>query len=210
MSAPCRYFVLLVLVAAFAKSALAETDSRLAELLRPVIEGHAGTVSVAVKHLKTGAEFAHRGDDPMPTASLIKFPAMVAAYQLAADGKVDLTAAIEVKEQDKVPGSGILTQHFSSGTRLSLRDAIRLMIVYSDNTATNLVLDQMGLPATSELMTKWNYPHTRLHSKVFRGDTSIAPERSKQFGLGSTTANEMIRLLAKWLPRPRPPPTRGG
>ncbi|HEY4262123.1 MAG TPA: serine hydrolase, partial [Schlesneria sp.] len=187
----------LVLLTASARPARADSDARLAELLRPAIEGHAGTVSVAVKHLKTGAEFAHRGDDPMPTASLIKFPAMVAAYQLAADGKVDLTAAIEVKEQDKVPGSGILTQHFSAGTRLSLRDAIRLMIVYSDNTATNLVLDQIGLPATSDLMTKWNYPHTRLHSKVFRGDTSIAPERSKQFGLGSTTANEMVRLLAK-------------
>ena len=49
-------------------------------------------------------------------------------------------------------GSGILTAHFSAGTTISLRDAIHLMIVYSDNTATNLVLDRIGLKSTARLM----------------------------------------------------------
>lgn len=185
----------LILLLVCAQSAIAEDDPRLAEALQPLISAHEGTVAVAVKHLGTGASFSHRADQPMSTASLIKFPVMVAAYQLAAEGKLDLTTGVELKEQDKVPGSGILTSHFSAGTRISIRDAIRLMIVYSDNTATNLVLDQIGLPATSDLMSKWQYTDTRLHSKVFRADTTIAPERSKQFGLGSTTANEMLRLL---------------
>jgi beta-lactamase class A len=152
---------------------------------------------VALKHLTSGATFTHRADEPMPTASLIKLPVMVTAYQQAADWTLDLDKRIVLKAEDKVPGSGILTQHFSAGTEISVRDVIRLMIVYSDNTATNLVVDQIGLPATTERMTKWEYPHTRLHAKVFRGDTSIAPERSKQFGLGSTTANEMLRLLER-------------
>jgi serine-type D-Ala-D-Ala carboxypeptidase (penicillin-binding protein 5/6) len=178
-------------------SSWAEDDPRLTELLQPVIAAHQGTVSVAVKHLKTGASFSHQADEPMPTASLIKFPVMIAAYQQAADGTLDLNKSIVLKEEDKVPGSGILTQHFSAGTQVSLRDAIRLMIAYSDNTATNLVADQIGLAATTDLMTKWELPHTRLHSKVYRGDTSIAPERSKQFGLGSTTAAEMLRLLER-------------
>ena len=93
-----------------------------------------------------------------------------------------------------MPGSGILTEHFSPGTKISLRDAIHLMIVYSDNTATNLVLDKLGLPATNEYMESLGCPETRIHSKVFRADTSIAPERSKQFGLGSTTARDMVKL----------------
>ena len=185
------------LVACLSGQVCAEDDPRLAELLQPVIAAHQGTVSVAVKHLTTGATFANRADEPMPTASLIKFPVMIAAYQQVADGKIDLSKPIVLKEEDKVPGSGILTQHFSVGTLISVRDAIRLMIVYSDNTATNLVLDQIGLPATTELMAKWEFPHTRLHAKVYRGDTSLAPERSKQFGLGSTTANEMLRLLER-------------
>ena len=93
-----------------------------------------------------------------------------------------------------MPGSGILTAHFSDGATFPLRDAVHLMIVYSDNTATNLVLDEIGIPSTAETMEKLGYPNTKVHSKVFRRDTSVFPERSKQFGLGSTTAAEMVRL----------------
>ena len=68
------------------------------------------------------------------------------------------------------------------------------MIAFSDNTATNLVLDAIGIGATAATMEKLGYSNTKIHSKVFRRDTSVFPERSKQFGLGSTTADEMIRL----------------
>ena len=93
-----------------------------------------------------------------------------------------------------MPGSGILTDHFSDGATFPLRDAVHLMIVFSDNTATNLVLDEIGIGSTAATMEKMGYPNTKIHSKVFRRDTSVFPERSKQFGLGSTTAAEMIRL----------------
>jgi D-alanyl-D-alanine carboxypeptidase (penicillin-binding protein 5/6) len=130
----------------------------------------------------------------MPTASLIKFPVMVAAYDAVEKRKLKLDDMIELKKDDQVQGSGILTSHFSPGTQISLRDAIHLMIVYSDNTATNLVLDKLGLPATNELMASLDCPETRVNSKVFRRDTSIAPERSREFGLGSTTARDMVKL----------------
>ncbi len=185
-------FLLLAITASTARS---QEDPRLAEALKPAISAHEGTVTVAVKHLTTGVSFLHNADEPMPTASLIKFPIMIAAYQQAADGKLDLSSDVELKETDKVPGSGILTSHFSSGLKFPLRDAIRLMIAYSDNTATNLVLDRIGLPATTELMSARGFPQTRLHSKVYLQSTSIAPDRSEKFGLGSTTANEMVGLL---------------
>ena len=69
------------------------------------------------------------------------------------------------------------------------------MIAFSDNTATNLVLDQIGLRTTSDTMEQLGFPHTKIHAKVYRGETSLFPERSKQYGLGSTTAAEMIRFL---------------
>lgn len=171
-----------------------ETQNTLEQVLAPTIKAHRGDVSIAIKHLKTGETFEHHADRPMPTASLIKLPIMIAAYDAVAKGKLSLDEPVELKQEDKVPGSGILTSHFSPGARFSLRDAIRLMIVYSDNTATNLVLDQLGLATTNELMTSLGCPETRINSKVFRRDTSIAPERSRQFGLGSTTAREMVRL----------------
>ena len=77
-----------------------------------------------------------------------------------------------------------------------LRDAVRLMIAFSDNTATNLVLDQIEIPSTNARMEKLGFTNTKINAKVFKGSTtSIAPERTKKFGLGSTTAREMIRLL---------------
>ena len=149
---------------------------------------------MAVKNLETGESFAYHADVPMGTASLIKFPIMIEAYRQAVEKKVDLDKPVTLKKGDKVPGSGILTAHFSEGATFPLRDAVHLMIVYSDNTATNLVLDEIGIPSTAETMEKMGYPNTKAHSKVFRRDTSAFPERSKQFGLGSTTAAEMVRL----------------
>jgi beta-lactamase class A len=172
----------------------ADASPTLESRLLPLIRAHKGKVAVAVKHMGTGESFYYHAGDPMPTASLIKLPVMVEAYRQAAAKKVDLNATVMLRQQDKVPGSGILTSHFSAGARFTLRDAVRLMIAFSDNTATNLVLDSIGIGATAATMEKLGYPNTKLHSKVFRRDTSVFPERSKQFGLGSTTAEEMVRL----------------
>jgi len=167
----------------------------LSERLMPLISAHEGDVAVAVKHLKTGESFSHKADEPMPTASLIKLPVMVEAYRQASEGKIDLATKVTFEDDDKTPGSGILSTQFSSGATFTLRDAIRLMIAYSDNSATNLVVEKIGLGATTERMEKLGLPNTRLHAFVFRPMSSIAPERSKKFGLGSTTAGEMIRLV---------------
>lgn len=195
MPHPRSFARLVLLFALLLAPTLVRAESALAEKLTPLIEAHKGQVAVVVKHLQTGEEFRYRDAEPMPTASLIKLAVMVEAYRQAEEGKLDLNEPVRLKEEDKVPGSGILTKHFSPGMRISLRDAIRLMIAYSDNTATNLVLDHIGLPATAQRMESLGLPNTKIHAKVFRGDTSIFPERSKQFGLGSTTAAEMVRLL---------------
>ncbi len=168
------------------------------ERLRDLVGKHRGKVTIAIKHLVTGETFFLDADDPMPTASLIKFPIMLETYLQASEGKIKLSDMVTLKDADKVPGAGILTYHFSEGTTFPLRDAVRLMMVYSDNTATNLVLDKIGIPSTNERMKAWKCENTRVHAKVFLGSkTSIDPERTKKFGLGSTTAREMITLLEK-------------
>lgn len=162
--------------------------------LLPLIHAHKGKVALAVKNLKTGEIYRYQADQVMPTASLIKFPVMVEAFRQAGEKKVDLDSFITLEKKDKVPGSGVLTYHFSDGSRFKLRDAVRLMIAFSDNTATNLVLDAIGIGSTAATMEKLGYPNTKIHSKVYRRDTSVFPERSKKFGLGSTSPDEMIRL----------------
>ena len=168
----------------------------LEERIAPLVKDHKGKVAVAVKHLKTGESFYLNADTAMPTASLIKLPVMVETYWQAGEEKVKFDTKLTLKKEDKVPGSGVLTAHFSDGATFPLKDAVRLMIVFSDNTATNLVLDQIGIPSTNKRMEKLGLKNTRINAKVFKGGTtSIDPEGTKKYGLGSTTAREMVQLL---------------
>lgn len=185
-------FASVMLVALAAPAPAAE----LADTLAPLLKAHRGRVAVAVRHLKTGAEFYHQADEPMPTASLIKFPVMVEAFWQREEKKVAFDTVLTLKKEHRVPGSGVLTSHFSDGATFPLRDAVRLMIAVSDNTATNLVLDHTGIRPVNERMAKLGLTETRLNAQVFRGSaTSVDPERSKKYGLGSTTAREMVKLL---------------
>ena len=77
----------------------------LEERLKPLIAAHEGQVATAVKHLEKGEVFSHRADEPMPTASLIKFPVMIEAYRQAEQGQVDLAKHVVLRDEDKVPGS---------------------------------------------------------------------------------------------------------
>ena len=164
--------------------------------LAPLARDHKGKVAIAVKHLGTGQGWTLNGDEVMPTASLIKFPLLIELYWQVAEGKLNLTDMLTLKDADKVPGSGILTTHFSEGATFSVKDCCRLMIAFSDNTATNMILDKIGIPSANKRVAELGCPNTRINAKVFLGSkTSIDPERTKKYGLGSTTANEMVKLL---------------
>ncbi len=166
--------------------------------LAPLAKAHKGKVAIAVKHLVSGESYSLLGDEPMATASLIKFPILLELYLQVSEGKLKLDDRVTLHDKDKVPGSGILKYHFSEGATFSVRDAARLMIAFSDNTATNLVLDRIGIDSTNKRMAAWGFPETRINAKVFLGSkTSVNRERSKKYGLGSTTANETVRLLEK-------------
>ena len=173
-------------------------EKSLADRLMPLIRAHHGKVAVAVLHLDDGVTWDYDGDEPMPSASLIKFMVMLEVYQQVAEGKIKLSDTVVLREADKVPGSGILTYHFSEGATFPLRDAVRLMIAFSDNTATNLVLDHIGIASTNRRMADWGFPNSRINAKVYRGETtSVDPARTKKYGLGSTTPRETVRLLQK-------------
>lgn len=177
---------------------LISQEKTLAARITPLAKAHKGKVAVAVKHLDSGESFYLDEDEEMPTASLIKFMIMLEVYMQVSEGKVKLEDKLTLRKADMVPGSGILTYHFSDGATFSLRDATRLMIVYSDNTATNMVLDHIGLASTNKRLDSWGFPKTKLNAKVFLGaKTSLDKERTKKFGLASTTARETVMLLEK-------------
>jgi beta-lactamase class A len=188
---PCLPCLLLTLAAP-------PVDSPLSARLAPLIKAHRGQVAVGVRHLESGESYFHNGDAVMPTASLIKVAVLIEAYLQADEGKVALSDRVSLHDSDKVPGSGILTYHFSEGTTLPLRDCCRLMTALSDNTATNLVLDRVGIASVNKRMASWGLDQTRINAKVFRGSvSSVDPARTRKYGLGSTTPREMVALFTE-------------
>jgi beta-lactamase class A len=163
--------------------------------LAPLAKEHQGKVAIAVKNLNTGETYTLNADEVMPTASLIKFPVMVEAYYQFSEGKVKPSDMCTYEKDPDVKGSGVLVSQFTPGMTFCLRDAIRMMIVWSDNMATNIVLDHIGLPSTNARMESLGLPNTKINAKVFKPKTRIDQERGKKYGLGSTTPNEMVKLL---------------
>jgi beta-lactamase class A len=115
--------------------------------LKGVLAGPAkdfkGTLGVSVRHLDTGEYASLNGDKLFPTASVFKIPVILEFYRQAERGLLSLDEKIILREVDKVPGSGILKE-LSEGLEVSLKDLLSLMMIVSDNTATDLVASRVG------------------------------------------------------------------
>src|SRR5688500_611024 len=109
--------------------------------IRDEVAQFKGKVSLFAKNLDTGTVYALGGDDRVPTASTIKLAIMVEAFARIDEGKAKWTDELTLTKEKKVGGAGILPE-FTDGLRLTLRDGVTLMMVLSDNTATNLVIDE--------------------------------------------------------------------
>ena len=184
--------VALALVAAFPVA----DGGKLAAELAPIVATHKGDIAVCVRHLPSGASYAHNADAVMPTASLIKLAIVTDLYAQVAEGKLKLDDRVTLTKDDCVPGSGILTDNIAPGAVLTVGDYAKLMMIFSDNTATNIVLGKTTIAGPCARMKAMGYPETRINAQVFKGSkTSIDKDRTKKYGLGSTTARETVGLL---------------
>ena len=162
--------------------------------LDSIVTAHRGVLGYTVFDVETGIRFSHRGDETFPTASLIKVPILVAVYDLFERGELSPSDPLTVLRIDKVPGTGIL-QHLHDGMTITVADAVWLMSTISDNTATNLLLDRIIIRRVWDKMEALGLMNTKVHSKSFRRNTSVAMDSSVKYGLGVTTPNEMARLF---------------
>jgi beta-lactamase class A len=156
---------------------------------------HHGVVGYTVHNVDTGERLERRGDETFSTASLIKVSILVTVYDLVDRKQLGLDDPLTVLKIDKVPGSGQL-QFLHDNAVVTVRDAAWLMTTLSDNTATNLLLDRIIIRRVWDKMEKLGLPHTKVHSKSFLRNSSVAMDSSVKYGLGVTTPNEMARLFA--------------
>ena len=155
-----------------------------------------GEIGVLARDLLTGRELALNADTRFPTASTIKTAVMIEAYHQAAEGKLSLDDAMTFTDGEKVGGTGVLNG-VSAGTSLKVRDLIHLMIVLSDNTATNLLVNRLGTARIDARLVGYGLKETKIFRPTFRdGKPDIHPELEREFGLGMATPREMARLMA--------------
>lgn len=131
------------------------------------LDGLDAVSSIYAKHLPSGREVAVRADRPMNTLSVIKIPVMVQAFRDHAAGRLDLDGRVIVGADDMRRGSG-LVQTFEPGLNPTLRSLVRQMIITSDNTATDMVIEAVGLDRVNALLEAEGYVDTRL--KMTTGD----------------------------------------
>jgi beta-lactamase class A len=190
--------LLLLVLAAQAAAAPAALDAR----VKSRIAGFKGKVSLFAKNLDTGATYGLAPDDPVRTASTIKLPIMIECFFEAQEGKLDWSEAQTLARAEKVSGSGVLTE-FTDGDAFPLRDLMHLMIVLSDNTATNLVLNRVHGDAVNARMESLGLTQTRDMRKILSDGppSGVTQEGAKpenaRWGLGRTTPREMVTLLEK-------------
>jgi beta-lactamase class A len=171
-----------------------DLDSRVKALLA----GFPGRVSLFAKNLDTGEAYGERADERVRTASTIKVPILIEAYARVEEGRAHWDDPLLLREAGKVGGAGVLRE-LGEGLRLTLRDAVNLMILISDNTATNLVLDALSADAVNARMEALGLQSTRALRRVGGGGDSRAAEdpANKPFGLGVSTPREMVTLLER-------------
>jgi beta-lactamase class A len=162
------------------------------------LDGFAGQASLYAKNLDRGTSYGRGADDRVRSASTIKLAILVAAYAEVAEGRARWDDPLVLTEAKKAPWAGVLPE-LSDGLRLSLRDATNLMIVVSDNTATNLVLDHLSADAVNARLAALGFEATRCLKKIGGGGPSRASQLAPNegFGIGVTTPREMVGLVER-------------
>lgn len=180
----------------------------LQEALQSKIRDFPGTVSLYAKNLETGASVGIRETEPVRTASTIKLPIMAAVFDAVARGQAKWTEPLTVTAGEKVSGTGIIGSEISDGVQLPLRDVLHLMIVLSDNTATNMILERFTADAVNAYLDKIGIKTTRSLRKILGGGNNQLkaptgwstagklPENEK-YGLGVSTPRDMATILER-------------
>ena len=222
---PSTLTVILLLPLAAGLSAQGP-PSALTRLLESELADFPATIGVYVKHLGTGEEASVRGDESFSSASVIKIPILIRAFQLADAHALDLNQRVEIRREHLRDGSGIFQFH-DLGSTPTYRDLLTEMVITSDNTATDLMVQRIGgVPALNAWLKATGFTHTRMMNRgheyrqklLTRLDPAFAaltPEETTglQYAAQDSVLFELYADLftgprAKWLATVRDPANR--
>jgi beta-lactamase class A len=153
-------------------------------------------VALYASQLNTGKTVAIEADRPVQTASVIKLTILFEAMEQVRAGKAHWDEKLTLAKGEGVSGSGVLT-FFDTPLTLTLKDVLTMMVIVSDNTATNLAIDRFGVDAVNARIAWLGLKDTHLYKKVMKPATGPMPADQPKFGLGKTTAREMATVMER-------------
>jgi beta-lactamase class A len=150
-----------------------------------------GIVGIGVVDLTSGERFGVNEAMVFPQGSAIKIPILIELFRRADLRDLRLDERLVVRSAEQVGGSGVLGHFSDGGSELSLRDLAIPMIVLSDNTATNLLIERLGMDRVTQTMKELGAPETRLRRKMIR------PAESAKGHENVSTPREAVDLMVR-------------
>jgi len=163
----------------------AKTQTALDEIVRR----SRGVMGYCVLDLTDGTRFAHNESLVFPQASAIKIAILMEVYKQANEGRFKLTDLRTIRKEDKVGGSGILVNLSNDSVQLTIRDLCVLMIVLSDNSATNILIDLVGQDNINATMDSLGLKETRVRRRMM--DTAASHRGNEN----TSTPEEAVRIM---------------
>jgi beta-lactamase class A len=172
----------------------AQVRQRLIRNIEETARNFDGVMGLAIIDLQSGEEILINAQSTFPTGSSIKIPILIELHRQAATGTLKLTETLPITNRQQVGGSGVLFHFAEGGSQLSLHDLSILMIALSDNTATNLLIERLGMDRINQTIVDLGLPGIKLQRKMIdlaamaRGAENIATPRE---------AARLLELLAQ-------------
>ena len=156
----------------------------------PRLDALPGEVCVYGKDLETGEACAYRADVPVAAASVIKIPILLEAFRQAKTGAVRMDEMFSIRPEQKMPSCGALT-YLHDGLQVTYRDLCVLMIILSDNSAPNILIDRLGMENVNDTLRSLGLRDSALNRKLY--DQAAQAKGVQNY----ITAREMGMLLEK-------------
>lgn len=170
----------------------ADLSAKLSADLNRMAAAYDGVMGIFVKDLTSGETFAVNADTVFPQASSIKIPILIELMRQAQDGKLNLSERVEIHRADLVGGSGVLQFFSDGGSAVSLHDLAILMVVLSDNSATNLIIDRVRMDNVNAMLDGLGLKETRLARKMIDIEAERADRENRSTPRQMGTLVEML------------------
>ena len=168
-------------------------QQRILAQLQEKIHHAPAEVGLALRGVDFDLQVNINGDMVFRSASIIKVPLLAGLFWMSERGLLDWNEKLSLRDDDRTPGSGILRE-LHTGLEPTLHDLAVLMVVLSDNTATNMLIDRVGVEPIQEFLHLLGFHHTTLQRKMY---DFAAAEQGRENLCCATEIADLLQWMAQ-------------